>query len=91
MKKQVTIILESRQWYVVHVFRPHQSAGDYEVESLPLRAWDPSFCKELKDPNTYYLVDPGTAENACDICIVNAVTITMPSPDPQHLGDWKKQ
>ena len=63
--------------------------GTYEVGSMDLEDWRPGACDELKDPANYYVIDPGAAENG-GICHVAAKTVVAPSPDPKHLGDWKK-
>ena len=87
MKANKTFIFEARRWNMVYLFKPR--ANTYEVGSMTRKDWEPAACEELKDPANYYVIDPGEAENG-GICFVNAKTVVAPSPDPQHLGEWKK-
>ena len=88
MKANKTFVFEARRWNRAYLFKPHAD-GTYEVGSMTKKDWEPGACDELKDPENYYVIDPGTAENG-GICHVAAKTVVAPSPDPKHLGDWKK-
>ncbi|OLP74187.1 hypothetical protein AK812_SmicGene46348, partial [Symbiodinium microadriaticum] len=88
MKANKTFVFEARKWNRAYLFKPHAD-GTYEVGSVDLEDWRPGACDELKDPENYYVIDPGTAEKG-GICHVAAKTVVAPSPDPKHLGDWKK-
>ena len=87
MKANKTFVFEARRWNMVYLFKPR--ANTYEVGSMTRKDWEPAACEELKAFANYYVIDPGAAENG-GICFVNAKTVVAPSPDPQHLGEWKK-
>jgi len=88
MNASKTFVFEARRWNRAYLFKPHAD-GTYEVGSMNLEDWRPGACDELKDPANYYVIDPGAADNG-GICFVEAKTVVAPSPDPQHLGEWKK-
>ena len=88
MKANKTFVFEARRWNRVYLFKP-RADGPYEVGSMDREDWRPSGCDELEDAANYYVIDPGAAENG-GICFVKAKTVVAPSPDPQHLGEWRK-
>ena len=88
MQANNTFVFEARRWNRAYLFKPHAD-GTYEVGSVDLEDWRPGACDELKDPANYYVIDPAAAGRG-DICSVKAKTVVAPSPDPQHLGEWKK-
>lgn len=87
------IIFEARQDGMVHAFVPPGRDGTnkhYVAYTLPADVWRVASCPALKDEETYYLIEPGNAEQARPIVAVAARTVTWPSLDPKHLGDWIK-
>ncbi|CAJ1451994.1 unnamed protein product, partial [Effrenium voratum] len=88
MKAKKTFVFEARRWNMVYLFKP-RTDGTYEVGSMQLEDWKPAACDELRVPANYYVIDPGEAEKG-GVCFVAAKTVICPSPDPQHLGEFKK-
>ncbi|CAJ1455450.1 unnamed protein product [Effrenium voratum] len=88
MKAKKTFVFEARRWNMVYLFKP-RTDGTYEVGSMQLKDWEPAACDELRVPANYYVIDPGEAEKG-GVCFVAAKTVICPSPDPQHLGEFKK-
>ena len=89
MKEQKTVVFEARKWKAVYLF---MSGGDgsYEVRSMSARKWAAEECSELKEPENNYVIDPNVAEDRKCVYPARARTIVAPSPDPMHLGSWKK-
>ena len=60
------------------------------LEGIGWKYWPPSSCLALKDPNTFYIIDPARGQTSAEIVEVAAHTIIPPSPDSERLGDWRK-
>jgi hypothetical protein len=83
-KKQ--IIYEARKDRILYSFIPKDD-GSYEVFSLSLKEFDPIKCEILKNPNSYYLIDPDLPQS---ITNVPAHKILAASPQKAHYHEFQK-
>ena len=87
MQENQTFVFEARKWGRVYLFQP--GSGAYTVSSMGLEPWEASGCKELEVSQNHYVIDPDRAEDG-KVVPVSANTIIAPSPDVNHLGEWRK-
>ena len=87
MQENQTFVFEARKWARVYLFQPDSRA--YTVSSMGLKHWAASDCKELKVFQNHYVIDPDRAEDG-KVVSVSANIIIAPSPDVNHLGEFRK-
>ena len=87
MQENQTFVFEARKWARVYLFQPDGRA--YTVSSMVLKRWAVSDCKELQVSQNHYVIDPDKAEDS-KVVSVSANTIIAPSPDVNHLGEFRK-
>ena len=87
MQENQTFVFEARKWGRVYLFQP--GSGAYAVSSMGLKPWGASDCKELKVSQNHYVIDPDRAEGG-KVVTVSANTVIAPSPDVNHLGEFRK-
>ena len=87
MQENQTFVFEARKWAIVYLFQPDSKA--YTVSSMELKHWSASGCKELQVSQNHYVIDPDRAERGTVVSVC-ANTIIAPSPDVNHLGEFKK-
>eukprot|EP00439_Symbiodinium_sp_Y106_P001031 s9510_g1.t1 len=87
MQENQTFVFEARKWARVYLFQPGSKA--YTVSSMGLEHWVISDCEELQVSQNHYVIDPDRAEHGTVVSVC-ANTIIAPSPDVNHLGEFRK-
>ena len=87
MQENQTFVFEARKWARVYLFQRDSKA--YTVSSMGLEHWVISDCEELQVSQNHYVIDPDRAERGTVVSVC-ANTIIAPSPDVNHLGEFKK-
>ena len=87
MQENQTFVFEARKWGSVYLFQPGSRA--YTVSSVLLEHWAPRGCKELQVSQNHYVIDPDRAEGGKVVSVI-ANPIIAPSPDVNHLGEFRK-
>ena len=87
MQENQTFVFEARKWARVYLFQRDSKA--YTVSSMGLEHWVISDCEELQVSQNHYVIDPDRAERGTVVSVC-ANTIIAPSPDVNHLGEFRK-
>lgn len=91
------VIFECRKEGEVFAFVPPgqdvrggEVSTEYAVYRIPLNRFTATECAALKNPENFYLIDPGRAEDGEPIT-VPAKTVKACSPDRRHYKEWAKE
>lgn len=90
LERNSTVVLEKRKSGLSFAFLPVQGNEGVLRYNVYKSSYESYYSELLEDPNTWYLIDPPKAESWSGPPVVEAKTVLAASPDPNHLGEWKK-
>jgi hypothetical protein len=92
MERKATIVLDKKKAGASFAFIPVENHNGFQYEAYESSAFMPDGNSRIlwNDPDMWYLIDPAKAETWSGPRDVSAKTVLASSPDPRHLGEWKK-